>query len=226
MSLGVQGKYQYYRQPSTGERALGSQALGKLFARRWPTRTTVSSRGQSLVEFTLILPVMLIILLVVADFGRLFAAGITIESAARNAAEVAAARYNQALTEPSIDYAEVHRLAWSSVCGEATNLPNATPGSGGGQCNGLPTRVCVHDAADVNCGTLYNGASGTTGCSAVSSGMSSSMDGGIEKYVEVRVCYRFNTIFSMTLPSIGGPLEALGGDFYLESSRIFAVANY
>lgn len=207
-------------------RALESQALGYLRDRRRPARTSVSSRGQSLVEFTLILPVMLIILLVVADFGRLFAAGITVESAARNAAELAAARYNQALIEPSIDYAEIHRLAWSSVCTEASGLPNATPG-GGGECNGLPTRVCVHDAADSNCGAVYNGASGTAGCAAVSSGMSNSMTGGIiQKYVEVRVCYRFNTIFSMTLPSIGGPLEALGGDFYLESSRVFAVADY
>jgi hypothetical protein len=45
-------------------------------------------------------------------------------------------------------------------------------------------------------------------------------------FVEVRVCYRFNTIFSMTLPTIGGPLAALGGDFFIERSRVFAVANY
>jgi len=166
---------------------------------------------------------MLIMLLVVADFGRLFAAGITIESAARNAAEVAAAEYNQAL--PTIDYGAIHKSAWSSVCDEASKLPNATPG-GGGECDGLPTLVCVHDGIDLGCSNAYNDASGTTGCPAVAAGSSNSMAGGIEKYVEVIVCYRFSTIFSMTLPSIGGPLEALGGDFYLERSRVFTVADY
>jgi len=195
--------------------------------RRYPTRTSRTSRGQSLVEFTLILPIMLIILLVVGDFGRLFAAGITVESAARNAAEVAAAEYNQALLLPTIDYTAVHRAAWSSVCDEASKLPNATPG-GTGECDGLPTVVCVHDGADGQCGNRYNAASGTpAGCPTVLGGTSngiSTSDG--TRYVEVIVCYRFNTIFSMTLPTIGGPLSALGGDFFLERSRVFSVADY
>ena len=117
--------------------------------RRRPTRTATTSRGQSLVEFTLILPIMLIILLVVGDFGRMFAAGITVESAARNAAEVAAAEYNRA-SLPSIDYTAVHKAAWSSVCDEASNLPNATPG-GTRECDGLATRLTtttrIHSAA-------------------------------------------------------------------------------
>jgi hypothetical protein len=180
-----------------------------------------------LVEFTLVLPIMLIILLVVADFGRLFAAGITVESATRNAAEIAAARYNQALLEPSIDYTEIHRTAWSTVCAEAAGLPNATPNGGGGECDGLPTYVCVHDGGDAGCGAVYNTSSGTAGCPAVAAGSSTAMAGGADqKYVEVGVCYRFNTIFSMTIPSIGGPLEALGGDFYIERTRVFAVADY
>ena len=52
---------------------------------------TQSRRGQSLVEFALVLPMLLVLLLGVADFGRVFAAGITIEAAARNAAEVGGA---------------------------------------------------------------------------------------------------------------------------------------
>ena len=47
-----------------------------------------SRRGQSVVEFALVLPMLLVLLLGVADFGRVFAAGITVEAAARNAAEV------------------------------------------------------------------------------------------------------------------------------------------
>jgi len=167
---------------------------------------------------------MLIILLVVADFGRLFAAGITVESAARNAAEVAAAEYNQGL--PAVDYGAIHRTAWSSVCDEASKLPNATPGSGGGECDGLPTLVCVHDGIDSSCSSVYNAASGTTGCPSITAGSSNGLNGSESTFVEVRVCYRFNTIFSMTLPTIGGPLAALGGDFYIERSRVFTVADY
>lgn len=174
---------------------------------------------------------MLIILLVVGDFGRLFAAGITIESSARTAAEVAAAEYNRALTP--IDYAAIHRIAWSSVCDEASKLPNATPGTGAGQCDGLPTVVCVHDLNDVGCGNVYNAASGVpAGCPglALVNRPSNVLAGGGEttpsKYVEVRVCYRFNTFISMTIPSVGGPLSALGGDFFIERARVFAVADY
>ena len=52
-----------------------------------------SPRGQSLVEFALVLPMLLVLLLGIADFGRVFPAGITIEAAARNAAEAAAQEY-------------------------------------------------------------------------------------------------------------------------------------
>lgn len=202
------------------------QALGVLVG-RFRARPSDSTRGQSLVEFTLILPIMLIILLLVGDFGRLFAAGITVESAARNAAEVAAAEYNRSLLLPSVDYAAVHKAAWSSVCNEASKLPNASPGSGGGECSGLPTVVCVHDGIDGGCGNAYNGAVPIE-CQALLAGNrpSSSIGGSESKFVEVRVCYRFNTIFEMSIPTIGGPLQALGGDFFLERARVFSVADY
>ncbi len=186
-----------------------------------------SDRGQSLVEFTLILPIIMILLLLVADFGRLFAAGITIESAARTAAEVAAAEYNRAGLP--IDYSAIHRNAWSSVCDEASKLPNAIPG-GSGQCDGLPTVVCVHDGADTGCGNVYNAASGVpAGCPGLIAGNRPSnamtLD-TVNKYVEVRVCYRFSTIFQIALPSVGGTLSSLGGDFFIERARVFSVADY
>src|SRR5437868_2771020 len=55
--------------------------------RRWRLR------GQSVVEFALVLPVLLVLAIGVADFGQVFAAGITVEAAARNGAEAAAQEY-------------------------------------------------------------------------------------------------------------------------------------
>jgi hypothetical protein len=47
----------------------------------------VARRGQSLVEFTLLLPVLVLIFLAVVDFARLFASMVAVESAAREAAD-------------------------------------------------------------------------------------------------------------------------------------------
>jgi Flp pilus assembly protein TadG len=57
-----------------------------------PKRSRRSSRGrgQSLAEFGLVLPLMLAFLGLTIDFARVFQAWITVESATRDAAELAA----------------------------------------------------------------------------------------------------------------------------------------
>src|SRR6187551_418376 len=86
-----------------------------------------SRRGQSMVEFALLLPMLLVLLLGVADFGRVFAAGITIEAAARNAAEAAAQEYLRDPPAPIEDpaplgndayYERLHNLAAITACRE------------------------------------------------------------------------------------------------------------
>ncbi len=47
-------------------------------------------RGQSLVEFALIVPLMLFLVVAIGDFGRLYASAVAIESAAREAADYGA----------------------------------------------------------------------------------------------------------------------------------------
>ena len=205
-------------------------------------RVAGRARGQVIVEFALVVPILMLILLTVGDFGRLFAATITIESSAGAAAETASADYLREvlnIVPPgplSADaYARVHQSAWQSVCDEASALPNAEPGSGGGQCRGLPTVVCVHDgstgAGDPNCGSAYNDADGIpTGCPSLQPGTrpNNSQAGGAEtsRYVEVRVCYRFSSFFRFDIPSVGGTLSTLGGDIYVERIRTFTVADY
>lgn len=87
-------------------------------------------RGQSLVEFALTLPMLLILLLGVADFARVFSAGITLEASARNAAEAAALERLRSGPAPtpgdSAFYARLHEIAAKAACTEARSLPNTT----------------------------------------------------------------------------------------------------
>jgi hypothetical protein len=191
------------------------------------------ARGQSLVEFVLVMPIIFVLLITIGDFGRYFASGVNLESAARASAEVAAQEYNRQLATAGIspDYTVVHRAAWSSVCDETKGLPNMTYNGSAVECDGVPTIVCVHDGVDPDCSNQYNGAGGfAANCASFDPGVapSNAQAGGSETsmYVEVRVCYRFNTFFDITLPFIGGAIAPLSGDWILERTRMFTVADY
>lgn len=191
-----------------------------------------------MVEFALVIPLLMVLLLTIVDFGRLFNAGIMIESAARTAAETASAEYLREVQRvapgpvTTSGYTSVHQAAWQSVCDEAASLPNATPGSGGGECSGLPTVVCVHDGADPSCGVAYNAGGGTAGCpnlAASSRPTNTQLPESASNtwpYVEVRVCYRFTALLRVDIPFVGGTFSTLGPDFFLERVRTFNVANY
>lgn len=192
--------------------------------------------GQALVEFTLVFPILLLLLLTVADFGRYFAAAITVESIARTAAEFAAREYLREETAAggplsAAAYARVHGYAWQSVCDESTVLPDVTSGGSGNPCVGIPTVVCVHDDADPGCTNSYNDAGGIPAeCPGLALGArptnAKAGVGETSRFVEVRICYRFSTILPLDIPSIGGVLSPLSGNFYIERSRAFTVADY
>jgi hypothetical protein len=89
----------------------------------------------------------------------------------------------------------------------------------------------VHDGIDPGCSNAYNvggGIPAACGTLAPAARPTNAKTGVTEtsRYVEVRVCYRFSTFFQVQLPFIGGQLSPLGGDFYVERTRMFTVADY
>ncbi len=215
---------------------------------------TQSRRGQSLVEFALVLPMLLVLLLGVADFGRVFAAGITIEAAARNAAEVAAQEYLRnppggpdlsipAPTPPDPAYYEkLHTVAARTACRESQDLANTTyipddPGTPADdpRCTSasgaIPLiRVCVHDNADPYCGRVEFGETipAESPCTELVSDPSNAMEGGSEpsRYVEVRICYRFTTLINIEDMQLPFGWDISVGEVYLQKDRAFTVGWY
>lgn len=197
-----------------------------------------------MVEFALILPMLLVLFLGVADFGRVFHAGIVVEAAARNAAEVVAEEYRRnppaPLSLPAPDpgdpsyYSSLHDLGGSIACEELRTLPSTTFDPATRQCHvadGDPLTydwmpvilVCIHDEADPVC---ENPAFGATipdpECSALLTPIGPEMRGLTfgedSRYVEVRICYQFTTLVNLPILSIG--------DIWLQKDRTFTVADY
>jgi hypothetical protein len=192
-----------------------------------------SRRGQSLVEFALVLPMLLVLLLGIADFGRVFAAGIAVEATGRNAAEAAAQEYLQlrrqgaALTADDFD--RIHEVALDTVCAEADRLENQI--ESGGVCTMPAAAVCVHDfAAELaaygsRCGQGASAAPAECAAMHASWPPTEPLAGNLP-WVEVRVCYRFTTLLDLTdlnLP-LGWNLSL--GEVWLERTRSFTVADY
>jgi len=192
------------------------------------------SSGQSLVEFALIVPIMIIVFIAIADFGRIFAAGIAIEAASRDAAEAVANRY---LTSPvfapldapapsgnATDYAALHTYGAGVVCAELRGLSNTNFDSGTSTCPDMPVvMVCVHDSQDPGCAALSSpgGASAPADCTSLSpppDNGQGTLPHPRPRWVEVRVCYHFTAILNLPLFSLG--------DFWLQRTNEFTIPCY
>jgi Flp pilus assembly protein TadG len=109
-------------------------------------------RGQSLVEFALILPILLAFVGASVDMARLFQAWITIESATRDAAESAASR--------SVNSTQARDHARTTLCLQTRNLAGFTPSA-----NPAPDdiRKCISPSTTItafSCSATSNGATG------------------------------------------------------------------
>jgi hypothetical protein len=193
-----------------------------------PDSASSSRRGQTLVEFALVLPMLLVLLLGIADFGRVFASGITMEALARDAAEAASQEYLQqrrAAAGPpgAAAYAAVHARAQEVACEEAERLPNRTVSAG--SCTMPVIGSCIHDEWGNHCSAPS--ASVPAACSTMATWPPSlaNQPGGLP-YVQLNACYQFTTIINLTdlrLP-LGWSLSL--GDIWLQRERVFTVADY
>jgi len=192
---------------------------------------TAHPGGQTLAEFALVLPILLVLLLAVADFGRVFAASISTEASARNAAEIGAIERlrNKPPTDPLDQfnyYTALHEQIAKVVCSELSVLPNTTFNPADRTCPTMPhIGVCVRDDLDPICGAAIYGFSSTYpgSCSQLAEPWSNASGGMDLSYaVEVRVCYQFTTLFNLhfTLPgNVGLDL----GDIWIQRGRVFAL---
>lgn len=202
-----------------------------------PTPAIVSTdqRGQSLVEFALVLPMLLVLLLGIVDFGRIFQAGIAVEAAARNAAEIGALERlrNPPPADPALRdayYTSLHQLIAETACDEMTRLPQPDDDQAGGGCSHLTAvRVCVHDGTDTRCGVPSTGIDTAIPpeCDSLHAlpsppWTSHAGDEITSHSVEVHLCYQFSTLFNLRLSL---PMNAglSLGDLYLERSRSFVI---
>jgi Flp pilus assembly protein TadG len=135
-------------------------------------RQSRRSRGQSLTEFALLVPVMLAFLGLTIDFARVFQVWITLESATRDGAEAAATNGSSS----------ANALTWAqkTICLQAQNIP-------GFQRSGLASPNDIQQCS-------------SPAVTVVSFGRSSTADGGSDSYpigsATVRTTVPFNPLFA------------------------------
>lgn len=131
-----------------------------------------SERGQSIVEFALVVPLLLLLVVAIADFGRLYSAMVSVEAAVREAADYGAFKSSYWLVDnsvtpatnnPPITTAEMERRACTAASG--SHLQDYT--EPGGTVNHAtcsnPTFACtleLPDGSTQTCGTYPGGVCG------------------------------------------------------------------
>lgn len=179
-------------------------------------------------EFALVVSMLLVLVVAVSDFGRIFATGLVLEAAARDAAEVAANEYLASppgpinAPAPTADpsyYSNLRQKAARTVCAEVMELPNTRYDPVTTDCAGMPLMlVCVHDGQDPGCASEAYGATVPSTCSEFTTPPTNASASGNARYVEVRLCYRFDSIVDVPLVSFG--------TFWLQRSRSFVIPCY
>jgi len=184
-----------------------------------PVRVTPSTQnrkfGQSVAEFAIILPVILLLLVAIADLGRLYTTVVAIESAAREAADYGAfdASYWTAANYVTTTD-EMQRRACVAAAGSHLQDYETTDPVNNSTCTN-PTFTCTLER---------NGAS--TGC-ALSAGFTNGVDCSDPATeppctVHVRMDHQFKLI--LAIPPLPSSIQ-FGRDSYFRTSNLEAPAS-
>jgi Flp pilus assembly protein TadG len=168
------------------------------------------TRGQSLVELAIILPILLFMAIAVFDFARVFTAAITIEAAAREAADFGGLYpWHWDTSDPNAETSTAANMV-DRACTAASTLndyvgddPDVTDPA---QCtNPTVTYVLHNDTAHANC---FDVPRDETPCR-----------------VEVRVEHDFQVIVPLRL-NFGGTVLGLPNEITLSRVSTFAISNF
>jgi TadE-like protein len=149
-----------------------------------------STRGQSIVEFALVAPVLLLILVAIADFGRLYATMVAVEAATREAADYGAFDANHWNGAPNVatTVAEIKRRACTAASGSHLQDYAEPSGTLGHADCSNPILTCELELPD---GTVSD-------CSSYSgTGVCGDPNAEPPCIVHVRLDYTFHTILGL-----------------------------
>jgi Flp pilus assembly protein TadG len=168
----------------------------------------LGSRGQSLVEFALVAPVLLLVVVAIADFGRLFNSMVAVESAAREAADYGSFKssyWDAGLGNPPISAGEMQRRACTALAGSHLQGYEEPAGTLNHATCTNPTMQCVIEPSD---------GSPAEGCATYSGALCSDATTEPPCTVRVRLTYVFRPFFDLSLfgwtpPTISFSRESL-----------------
>lgn len=162
-------------------------------------------RGQSLVEVAIFVPIVIVLFLAVGDLARVFAAMISVESAAREAADWGAYRpgnWDTGVPTYPVTVAEMERRA----CTAAMELEDYQGASDGSTCTN-PTFECFFGTG------TPTGTCEPPGCDPLTDAS------GCDSYrVRVRLTYTFNLVSP-------GELLALPSTLTFDRESVFALGK-
>jgi hypothetical protein len=143
--------------------------------------------GQSLVEFSLVVPLMLLLVIAIADFGRLYVSAVAVESAAREAADFGA--FSSVRWQPAnVPVTTADMLKRACVAAAGSHLEGYVGASDGSSCTN-PAFSCTLEwgGSEVDCASSA-GMVGPTDCSLQATEPPCT--------VHVRLDYQFRMILS------------------------------
>jgi Flp pilus assembly protein TadG len=152
--------------------------------RRW-----FSEKGQSVVEFAVVVPLLAFMLFVIADFGRIFFVSVAVNNAARAGAQIGS---------QGVNYASNTLFMQVAACNDYGLSTTAA---------GFPTSTCKTKlnptASECTC---VSPPGPITACSTISS--TYCKDSSVVTYVTVNTSATFKTI--LNYPGLSGPFNLTG----------------